>query len=40
MNPTEIVIHEMQGYGVKEILNLLGKAICQSGKTPHVHSHR
>jgi len=33
MNPTEVVIHEMQSYGVFEIFNLLRKRISQTGKS-------
>jgi hypothetical protein len=32
-------MHEMQGYGVAVVFDLLGKAIRQAGETAHPHPH-
>src|SRR6185295_20101522 len=40
VNPREIVVDEMHRAGEPVILHLLGKSICQSGKSAHLHSHR
>jgi hypothetical protein len=37
MNPTKIVIHEVEGYGASQVIHLLGESICKPGKSSHVH---
>ncbi len=39
MNPGEIVIHEMQGNRMGEILDLSGKGIGEPGHASHAHPH-
>jgi hypothetical protein len=39
MDLAEIVVHEMQRYGVRMVLSLLAKGICQSGEPTHMHPH-
>jgi len=39
MNPAEVVIHEVESYGVCVVLHFLAKPICQSGKPAYRHTH-
>ena len=40
MNPTKVVVHEMQGHGMTVIFDLLRKPVCQARETAHTHAHR
>lgn len=39
MNPCEIVVHEVKGNGVIQIVDLLAETVCQPRKPSHPHSH-
>lgn len=40
VDPAEVVVHEMQGQGVFEVLDLLREGVGQSGEPAHLHPHR
>jgi len=40
VNPSEIVVHEVEGHGRFQVLHLFREGICQAGKAPHAHPHR
>jgi hypothetical protein len=33
-------VHEVEGYSVLQVLDLLGEGVRQSGKAPRAHAHR
>jgi hypothetical protein len=37
MNPSKVVVHEIEGQRVPVVLDLLAMRIRQSGKSPHIH---
>ena len=39
MHSCEIVVHEMNGNGINQVLNLLRKPISKARKSTHTHSH-
>jgi hypothetical protein len=39
MDADEIVIHHVQRDGVRMVLDLLGKCVCQPSEAAHVHPH-
>lgn len=39
MDAPEVVEHEVQSYGMAQILNLLAKGVGKAGKAPHGHTH-
>ena len=39
MNPAEIIVHEVKCDRMPEIFDFLGKAVCESRKSPHPHPH-
>ena len=39
MNPSKVVVHEIQGQRMLVILDLLGVGIRQSRKAPHTHPY-
>jgi hypothetical protein len=36
----EVVPREMQRQGRSKVVPLLGEPVCQTGESPHAHSHR
>jgi len=39
VNPTEVVVHEVQRDGSAVILDLLGEGVGQAGEPTHGHPH-
>jgi len=39
VNPAEVVMHVVKSDSMHMILNLLVKAVRESGESPHTHSH-
>ena len=39
MNSAEVVIHEVESYGVCVVLHFFAESIRQSGKPAHRHPH-
>lgn len=40
MNPAEVVVHEVQGDGVRVVLRLLAESVRQPREAAHRHTHR
>jgi len=40
MNPTKVVVHEVESDRMAVVLNLLGKGVSEPRKPPHRHAHR
>ena len=40
MNPAEVIVHEVDRYGMGLILDLFAEGIGQSGHPAHAHPHR
>lgn len=38
MNPAEVIVHEVKGERVIQVLNFLAKGVCQSSHSPHGHA--
>ena len=38
VNPAEVIVHKVEGNGVFEVIDFLGKAVGQPGKSPVHHS--
>ena len=39
MNPAKVIVHEVQCYGVFQVLDLLAETVGQAGKATHPHPH-
>lgn len=39
MNPSEVIVHEIEAQRVAVVSDLLGMSIRQSRKPPHVHPY-
>lgn len=40
MNTPEIVVHEVQSYGMSKVLDLLAESIGQASEAAHSNTHR
>src|ERR1700692_3139267 len=40
VGPREVVVHEVEGHGGSEVLDLAGARIGEARETPHAHPHR
>ena len=39
MNPSEVVVHEVQGYGMLKVFNFFAKSVGQAREPAHPHTH-